>query len=42
VVRLRGRAEPGDFVQARITGAGTYDLEGTVSAPIVDTISARS
>jgi len=41
VIRLRGRAEPGDFVQARITGSATYDLEGTVSAPIVDTMPAR-
>ena len=41
VIRLHGQAAPGDFVRARVTAATTYDLEGVMAAPIVDTIPAR-
>jgi ribosomal protein S12 methylthiotransferase len=30
VVRLRGDAAPGELVQARLTGAQTYDLDGEI------------
>ena len=41
VVRLRGTAAPGALVRARITGAGTYDLEGIVLPDAVDTPGVR-
>jgi ribosomal protein S12 methylthiotransferase len=34
VVRLRGTAAPGDVVRARITGASTYDLSGSVLSTV--------
>jgi len=37
-VRLAGRGAPGDVVQARITGADTYDLRGHVVQNDVDTV----
>ena len=37
IVRLRGQATPGDIVQARLTGAATYDLEGEILSAAVDT-----
>ncbi len=38
---LRGRAEPGDLVRVRVTGADTYDLRGDILAPVaVDTVPA--
>ncbi|HSV08058.1 MAG TPA: 30S ribosomal protein S12 methylthiotransferase RimO [Candidatus Binatus sp.] len=37
VVRLRGQATPGDIVQARLTGAAAYDLEGRILHSAVDT-----
>ena len=36
-VRLRGPATPGDLVEARLTGAGIYDLEGEIVPSAVDT-----
>jgi len=38
---LRGRAEPGELVRVRVTGADTYDLRGDILAPVaVDTVPA--
>jgi ribosomal protein S12 methylthiotransferase len=37
VVRVRGRAAPGDLVRVRITGADTYDLEGEICPSDIDT-----
>jgi len=40
VIALRGVAEPGDLVQARITGADAYDLRGELLEFNVDTPAA--
>ena len=37
MVRLRGPATPGDLVEARLTGAAIYDLEGEIVPSAVDT-----
>jgi ribosomal protein S12 methylthiotransferase len=39
IVRVRGRATPGDLVRVRITGADTYDLEGEICPIDIDTAS---
>jgi len=36
LITLTGRASPGELVRARIVGAGTYDLSGTVETGPVD------
>jgi tRNA A37 methylthiotransferase MiaB len=38
VVKLTGRAAPGDLVRARFTGAETYDLTGEVLEIAVDMV----
>ena len=35
VIRVQGCASPGDLVRVRVTGAGTYDLDGEI-VPAVD------
>jgi ribosomal protein S12 methylthiotransferase len=42
VIRLRGRAAPGDVVRARVTGASVYDLEGEIHTYTVDTVQPQA
>jgi ribosomal protein S12 methylthiotransferase len=40
IVRVAGAAAPGDIVQARITGADTYDLSAVLFENAVDTVGS--